>query len=53
MALHSADVLLTSLPSLYYRLLKNDTATRVLANPQLRTTEGIAAQARFGGRRWL
>ena len=48
--LTSADVLLTSLPSLYYRLLKNDTATRILANPQLRTSEGIAAQARFGER---
>ena len=43
-------MLLTSLPSLYYRLLKNDTATRILANPQLRTSEGIAAQARFGER---
>lgn len=49
-SLTSADVLLTSLPSLYYRLLKNDAATRILANPQLRTTEGIAAQARFGER---
>jgi general secretion pathway protein D len=49
-ALTSADVLLTSLPSLYYRLLKNDSATRILANPQLRTSEGIAAQARFGER---
>jgi general secretion pathway protein D len=49
-SLTSADVLLTNLPSLYYRLLKNDTATRILANPQLRTTEGIAAQARFGER---
>ncbi len=48
--LTSADVLLTSLPSLYYRLLKNDTATRILANPQLRTSEGIPAQARFGER---
>ena len=48
--LTSADVLLTNLPSLYYRLLKNDTATRILANPQLRTTEGIPAQARFGER---
>jgi general secretion pathway protein D len=48
--LSTADVLLASLPSLYYRLLKNDTATRILANPQLRTTEGIAAQARFGER---
>ena len=48
--LTQADVLLTNLPSLYYRLLKNDSATRILANPQLRTTEGIAAQARFGER---
>jgi general secretion pathway protein D len=49
-SLTSADVLLTNLPSLYYRLLKNDSATRILANPQLRTTEGVAAQARFGER---
>ncbi|HJU43351.1 MAG TPA: secretin N-terminal domain-containing protein [Vicinamibacterales bacterium] len=49
-SLTSSDVLLMNLPSLYYRLLKNDTATRILANPQLRTTEGIPAQARFGER---
>jgi general secretion pathway protein D len=49
-SLTQADVLLTNLPSLYYRLLKNDGATRILANPQLRTTEGIPAQARFGER---
>ena len=49
-SLTSADVLLTNLPGLYYRLLKSDTNTRTLANPQLRTTEGIAAQARFGER---
>jgi general secretion pathway protein D len=48
--LTTADVLLTNLPALYYRLLKTDSATRVLANPQLRTSEGIAAQARFGER---
>ena len=30
--------------------MKTDSATRVLANPQLRTTEGVAAQARFGER---
>ena len=46
--LTQADVFLTNLPGLYYRLLKTDSATRVLANPQLRTSEGIAAQARFG-----
>ncbi len=48
--LTQSDVFLTNLPALYYRLLKTDTATRVLANPQLRTSEGIAAQARFGER---
>ncbi|HYE85399.1 MAG TPA: secretin N-terminal domain-containing protein [Vicinamibacterales bacterium] len=49
-SLTSADVMLTALPSLYYRLLKSDVATRILANPQLRTAEGIPAQARFGER---
>ncbi|MBA3269861.1 MAG: type II and III secretion system protein, partial [Acidobacteria bacterium] len=48
--LTQSQVVLTGLPGLYYRLLKTDTATRVLANPQLRTSEGIAAQARFGER---
>jgi general secretion pathway protein D len=48
--LTQAGVALTNLPALYYRLLKTDTATRVLANPQLRTSEGIAAQARYGER---
>ncbi len=43
-------MLLTNLPGLYYRLLKTDSNTRTLANPQLRTSEGIAAQARFGER---
>ena len=46
--LSQSDILLASLPSLYYRLLKSDTKTRTLANPQLRTTDGVAAQARFG-----
>jgi general secretion pathway protein D len=48
--LTQSDVFLTGLPGLYYRLLKSDTNTRVLANPQLRTTDGVAAQARFGDR---
>jgi len=43
-----ADVFVTGVPGVYYRLLKNDTNTRILANPQLRTSEGIAAQAKFG-----
>ena len=41
---------LTGVPALYYRLLKSDTNTRALASPQLRTAEGIPAQAKFGER---
>jgi general secretion pathway protein D len=48
--LTQANVFVTGLPSLYYRLLRNDSSTRILANPQLRTSEGIAAQANFGER---
>jgi general secretion pathway protein D len=48
--LTSADVFMTGVPGVYYRLLKNDANTRTLANPQLRTSEGITAQARFGER---
>lgn len=48
--LTQSDLLLANLPSLYYRLLKSDANTRTLANPQLRTSEGLAAQARFGER---
>ncbi len=46
--LTAADVFLSGVPALYYRLLKSDQNTRTLANPQLRTAEGVAAQARFG-----
>ena len=46
--LSQSDIILTNLPALYYRLLKSDSNTRTLANPQLRTSEGVAAQARFG-----
>ncbi|MDQ3348812.1 MAG: hypothetical protein M3545_12690 [Acidobacteriota bacterium] len=49
-SLTQADVFLSGLPGIYYRLLKNDANTRTLANPQLRTSEGLAAQARFGER---
>ena len=48
--LTAADVFLSGIPGIYYRLLKNDTATRTLANPQLRTSEGMPATARFGDR---
>lgn len=47
-SLTAADVLLSGVPALYYRLLKDNTSTRTLANPQLRTAEGIAATASFG-----
>ena len=46
--LTQSDILFAGLPSLYYRLLKTDSHTRTLANPQLRTTDGISSQARFG-----
>jgi general secretion pathway protein D len=46
--LSQSDIILTNLPTLYYRLLKSDNNTRTLANPQLRTSEGVPAQARFG-----
>jgi general secretion pathway protein D len=48
--LTQSDVFVTGVPGLYYRLLKNDASTRTLANPQLRTSEGVPAQARFGER---
>ena len=48
--LNGSQILMTAVPGLYYRLLKEDQTTRVLANPQLRTLVGMAAQARFGER---
>ena len=45
-----AGVFVANLPGLFYRLLKRDASTRTLANPHLRTSEGQAAQARFGER---
>ena len=48
--LTQSDIFLTNLPGLFYRLLKSDSNTRTLANPQLRTSEGMPAQARFGER---
>jgi general secretion pathway protein D len=43
-----SNLVMTNLPGVIYRLLQADTTTRLLANPQLRTTEGQTAQARFG-----
>jgi general secretion pathway protein D len=42
--LTQADVFVTGVPGLYYRLLKTDQNTRTLANPQLRTAEGMPAK---------
>jgi general secretion pathway protein D len=49
-SLTQSDIFLTNMPGLYYRLLKSDNNTRTLANPQLRTSEGVPAQAKFGER---
>ncbi|HXU82765.1 MAG TPA: secretin N-terminal domain-containing protein, partial [Polyangia bacterium] len=43
-----SQLIITGLPGVIYRLLKTDTSTRLLANPQLRTSDGETAQARFG-----
>jgi general secretion pathway protein D len=48
--LTASGVLMTNVPALFYRLMKSDQHTRALANPQLRTSEGMAAQAKFGER---
>jgi len=48
--LSDSDIFLTGLPGIYYRLLKQDSNTRTLANPQLRTMEGITTAARWGER---
>jgi general secretion pathway protein D len=49
-SLTQSDIFLTNFPGLFYRLLKRDSNTRILASPQLRTSEGQPAQARFGER---
>lgn len=47
-SLGPADVLLTNIPALYYRLLKTDTRTRILANPHIRITDGNTGSANWG-----
>ncbi len=49
-SLSQADILMSGVPSLYYRLLKSDTNTRTLANPHLRAVDSTLAQAKFGER---
>lgn len=48
--LTGSQILMTQVPGVYYRLLKQDRTTRVLANPQLRSQVGYSAQAEFGDR---
>jgi general secretion pathway protein D len=43
-----SNIVISSLPGVIYRLLQQDNSTRLLANPQLRSSEGQTAQARFG-----
>ena len=40
--------MVSALPGVIYRLLQQDSSTRLLANPQIRSSEGQTAQARFG-----
>lgn len=49
-SLSGSDVFVASLPSLFFRLLENNSNTRILANPHLRTSDGVTAEARFGER---
>ena len=48
--LTGSQILMAGVPALYYRLLKDDSTGRVLANPQLRAQVGMSAQAQFGER---
>ena len=43
-------VFLTNFPALFYRLLKQDSNTRTLANTQIRLSDGQVGRARFGER---
>ncbi len=46
--LTQADVLVSGVPALYYRLLKTDSNTRTLANPHIRTLDSTLGRANFG-----
>jgi len=48
--LGSSDLFIADIPSLFMRLIASDTSTRILANPHLRTADGVAATAAFGER---
>jgi general secretion pathway protein D len=44
----ASNIVVSNLPGVIYRLLHSDSTTHLLANPQLRASEGQTAQARFG-----
>ena len=46
--LSGSSLFLANPTSLLVRLLETNSSTRILANPRLRTSDGIAAQAHFG-----
>ena len=48
--LSGSNVFVAGLPALFFRLLESNANTRILANPHLRTSDGISAQAQFGER---
>lgn len=45
-----SSLFLANPTSLLVRLLETNSSTRILANPQLRTSDGVAAEAHFGER---
>ncbi|MSO49932.1 MAG: hypothetical protein EXQ49_08525 [Acidobacteria bacterium] len=45
-----SDILMSGVPALYYRLLKTDSNTRTLANPHIRTLDGVLAREEMGER---
>ena len=48
--LSGSSFFLANPTSLLVRLLETNSSTRILANPQLRTSDGVAAEAHFGER---
>lgn len=46
----SSNTAVTGIPGAYLKLLRQDSDTRVLANPKLRAVDGQSAQAEFGDR---
>lgn len=49
-SLTGSGLFIANLPSLFVRMLESHSSTRILANPHLRTSDGVTAEARFGER---